>query len=895
MVDQLAPTERPFAPDPAFDARVLFAQGLEHVRALARAQWTDHNAHDPGITILELVAYALTELAYRNDFPIEDLVARAGASDPETAELTAAQFHRASAILPNRPWTAGDWRRALIDLKGVKNAWIEADDGARLIADLRQRELRRDPPDHEAWTEVVLRGPHRVRIEFMDRVSTPAQRKAVLAEVRAALQSQRNLCEDFTEVRVAKAQYFSLCAEIDLDTGADVTEAAAQLLFDLAHVIAPPVLNHTLAKMLARGATLPDLLEGPRLTHGLIDDAELAATTLPHEIRLSDLIGVAMDVPGIRAVRDLLLSPLERADEEDELAPDADPSAVLAEAVSVANPWRVPVRPGRLPRLSFAHGRLVFSKRGMPVAGWPIAAMPVPVRKRLEKLRDEARVKVETPTPMDPPLPVGRVRELAAWRSFQHDFPVLYGIGASGLPGRPDDARRAQALQLKGYLLFLDQWLADQLATLAQAGRRLSVAPADLQATAKGWTTKPKEQHTLESQVVVSVVDHDQLYPAGVTPRQLADCAESPSEAATRQQGLLDHLLARVGEDFAEYVAVVASAFGGGAPKAIADKCAFLEDVAALGRDRAGAHHQFPDSGDGAWNTDNVSGLERRLARLLGIADFTRRNLSSVSYDTYAEVDATPGDEFRFRVRHRVTGQILLSSSTNYVTRDQARAEMLRALERGQLAEGYQRLQTTDGRHYFNVVDATGEVLTRRIQYFDSAATLDEAIAELIAYLREHYSGEGLYVVEHLLLRPIEPDDPLLPICTDPGCDDCTDTDPYSYRLHVVLPAHAARFQNPAFRNFVEETIRREMPAHLLPTVCWIGTDDMARFERAWREWIELHAGLRTSGRKHKLQALIDALVSVKNIYPARALFDCSADEDKPPFILGKTSLGSAQ
>ncbi|MET0519985.1 MAG: hypothetical protein ABW005_14270, partial [Burkholderiaceae bacterium] len=59
----LPPIPRAPEADPAFDARALFEQGLAEVRRLAHAQWTDHNTHDPGITMLELLAYALTELA----------------------------------------------------------------------------------------------------------------------------------------------------------------------------------------------------------------------------------------------------------------------------------------------------------------------------------------------------------------------------------------------------------------------------------------------------------------------------------------------------------------------------------------------------------------------------------------------------------------------------------------------------------------------------------------------------------------------------------------------------------------------------------------------------------------------------------------------------------------
>ena len=60
--------------DPALDQQQLFAIGLDHVRRLSRRLWTDHNIHDPGITTLELLAYALTDLAYRARFPLEDLL-----------------------------------------------------------------------------------------------------------------------------------------------------------------------------------------------------------------------------------------------------------------------------------------------------------------------------------------------------------------------------------------------------------------------------------------------------------------------------------------------------------------------------------------------------------------------------------------------------------------------------------------------------------------------------------------------------------------------------------------------------------------------------------------------------------------------------------------------------
>ena len=875
--------------NPAFDARALFDESLAEVRRLSSALWTDHNTHDPGITMLELACYALTELAYRHALPIEDRLA--GDADGS------AQFHAPRAVLPNRALTELDWRKLLIDLPGVKNAWIESVADVQLYADLRRKELRQTPPAHPQFQAVPLRGLYRVRVEFMDTVNTQPERNGVLAAVRAALEGSRNLCEDFIEVRAVRAQFFAVCAELELDSDADVTEVAARLLFDISQVLAPPVPNHDLATLLARGTTLAEAFDGPLLENGFIADADLLASALPSEIRLSDVIGAAMDVPGLRSVRTLTVNPLERANEADENAADADPTEVVADAVPVANPWRIPVRAGRLPRLSLNQGRLVFSKRGLPVQGWNIADMPAPVRDRLQQLREEARLRVETPARTAvPPLVLGRSRPLAQWDSFQLDFPALYGIGQAGLGGRPGAPRQAQVLQLKGWLLLFDQLMADQLALLAVARQRLSVAPAELQAIAQRFgAAAAVRPHVLASQVVRSIVGHDDLYPPGVNEQALADAVESRAEATARQHRLLDHLLARVAEDFADYSGAMGSAFGTQAGRLIGDKCRFLGQVADSSLNRAGAMLQRPATAAGLWNTLNVSGLERRIAGLLGIADFSRRNLGLVSHDTYNEVDAVPDavTEYRFRVRHAVTRNILLSSSTRYPTPEAARAEMVLAIERAQQPEGYQRLVASDGRHYFNIVDATGEVLARRIRYYDSAQAMETAIAELMTYLIGHYSGEGLYLVEHLLLRPREATDPLLPICADPACDDCLDVDPYSYRIQIILPAYAGRFQDFGFRQFVEHTIRREVPAHVLPTLCWVSPEHMELFEKAWRDWLMLAGGFGPGGRQAKLQALIDALVSVKNVYPVRALFDCTGDETKPPFILGRASLGS--
>ena len=52
----------------------LREEGISLVQKYSGSKWTDYNYHDPGVTILEQLCYALTDLGYRANFRIEDLL-----------------------------------------------------------------------------------------------------------------------------------------------------------------------------------------------------------------------------------------------------------------------------------------------------------------------------------------------------------------------------------------------------------------------------------------------------------------------------------------------------------------------------------------------------------------------------------------------------------------------------------------------------------------------------------------------------------------------------------------------------------------------------------------------------------------------------------------------------
>ena len=134
-------TISPKVPDHiSLDYEALRKAGMGYIERLAKSIWTDYNPHDPGITMLELLAYAITDLSHRTSFPIEDLLT------DENGTLDN-QFFTAKEILSCNPLTITDYRKLLIDIEGVKNAWffVEEQAGPPIYPNCEESTLQFDP------------------------------------------------------------------------------------------------------------------------------------------------------------------------------------------------------------------------------------------------------------------------------------------------------------------------------------------------------------------------------------------------------------------------------------------------------------------------------------------------------------------------------------------------------------------------------------------------------------------------------------------------------------------------------------------------------------------------------------------------------------------------------
>jgi hypothetical protein len=210
------------------DYESLRRQGIAWLEKLAGSEWTDFNAHDPGITILEQVCYALTDLSYRINYDMDDLLSREG-------EDTYDSLYRPEQILVTKPVTLLDWRKLVIDVEGVKNAWFEpVPEPHPVLFYIENPALESDDAkvisltDEEGAIALTLQGLYRVLIEksaILDRGSND-----IIQDVSKRLHAQRGLSVDFESIQVINSQPIQLQASVEIDASADPEEVYVAIL-----------------------------------------------------------------------------------------------------------------------------------------------------------------------------------------------------------------------------------------------------------------------------------------------------------------------------------------------------------------------------------------------------------------------------------------------------------------------------------------------------------------------------------------------------------------------------------------------------------------------------------------------------------------------------------------
>lgn len=396
------------------DFFALKDEGIELAQHYSGAHWTDYNAHDPGVTILEQLCFALTELGYRAGLPIEDLLARADGC----------VFRRPAQMLPTEPVTEADYRRLLIDrLPELGNAWLNPSaEGPPGLCDIALYIAPGLPGQIETWHEAEAA-----------RIATRARRVYL---------RHRALGEDVGSVSVLRPVTARVVGRVAIDPAARPEAVMAQLLYRLGVLMAPEPRRASVEALAAEGIGAADVLEGPMLANGLIATAELTARR--RRIDAAELARYVAAVPGVLGVDELRVEVGNAA------------AGVRAE-VSGDECFALDAGlDGSFPVVLTAHGHLR-------------AVDGVEVRRLLTRRWAEHRRRFRTASELGRAfeIPRGRQRELGAYQPVSAHFPAVYGIGPQGLADDSSSERQSVARQLLGYLALFDRIMVDYLDRLA--------------------------------------------------------------------------------------------------------------------------------------------------------------------------------------------------------------------------------------------------------------------------------------------------------------------------------------------------------------------------------------------------------------------------------------------
>ncbi|MGG6229319.1 hypothetical protein [Tenacibaculum sp. SDUM215027] len=879
------------------DFSFLRKEGISYLETFGGKLWTDFNSHDPGVTILEMLCYAITDLGMRINTPLEDLLA---SKDPNLS--LQAQFYKASEIFPTKPVNELDYRKLFIDLEGVKNCWLRIYD-KKVFVDCKNNKLGYQKFEEilpEFQKDFKLKGLYSLLIDLEEDYT----KEQVLPHIKKAYHKNRNLCEDLIEVKEVDTQPIAICANIDVVPEADEEWVYANILFQIESYLSPSLQFYSVQQMLDKGYTTDEVFDGPVLTNGFIDTEELKKAELRKEVRLSDVMKIIMNVEGVKLINDISVG-------------------FCDENIIQENKWVVCIDPDKKPVLC-EKSTFNFSKGFLPL-NLNYDRVDTYLKQIKEDKEEAQKISAEG---KEITLPKGTVISSHEYTTIQNDFPDTYGIGQEGLGIHVTNERKAKGKQLKAYLTFFDQILATYFKHLSEVRTLLSV--------------NGQETRTFFTQAVKDIKDFDELvseYPQSNDDELTKLLFNQFDNNVARRNSILDHLLARFAERFGEYTFIMKALYGTATDEIVlSNKEAFLKDYKVISSERGLAFNYYKQTKENLWDTNNVSGFQKRIARLMGIANDKRRHLTETNVEIYEVTEGS--NTYRWRLKDN-DGNILLSATENYAKKAFAIEELYfavlqivqtkekdieKAFEEGVTSDmriGFIRIHESTPskpsipvKYSFDVINpekpesSTDYIIAKQYKYYTDINDLKKALLNTISFLKKDFTEEGMFLVEHMLLRPDVTNNEatnFLPICAK-DCEDCGTIDPYSYRVSIVLPGYTYRFSNPDFRRYMEDVIRQELPSHILPRICWVGErkgtiadeeNDLLQFENAYKTYLFAKTNLEQEQptENNELPNLIQAMQQLNTIYPVGRLTDCNAEDEALDgrIILNQSSIGNIQ
>lgn len=553
---------------------LLFEEGLSYVQKYSGKIWTDYNYHDPGVTFLEYLSYALTDLGYRTNFPIEDLFLFGSDSFDSIKENL---LFGPAAAFSSSPVTVNDYRKLIIDrIKLVANAWI---------VPIKSNKMG-------------LRGLFEIFIECADDLSD-IELHYLKKEVADLFYKYRLVGHDLEEVYILKKVYLSIEGSIVIESDALGELVMAKLYSVLDSYINPRVKFHDPMRLWNEQGIAPEkVFTGPLPKYGFVFEEDL--TSKIDAIYLSRIKELILTVEGVKEIRNLQL---------------------FKNGLPVFDNF-VQLQKTEFPKIDFMDELTDTFESNLKLLKNNVVyeVDPIITKQLLSAEISSSSSFYYQELQYEEKLPPSRftLEQLRSHFPIHNELPAFFGVGVTGVSKNASKEIQSSALQLSAYLYFFEQIMASYLTQLSGLRQLFSINDTSSTYFHQLPSSIPNLDKFLSSQEEVK--------------NALYESAERSDDYLDRKNRLLDHLLARFGEklDETKLKKICRSSdldsSENWAKSILQTKVNLLTQLIELGQNKSKG---FDLKATEIWDCSNLSSIEKRIGLTLGIQNIIRRNISA--------------------------------------------------------------------------------------------------------------------------------------------------------------------------------------------------------------------------------------------------------------------------
>jgi len=808
--------------------------GLSDIQRLSGNIWTDYNEHDPGVTTLEQLCYALTELSYRAELPLEDLLLQEGSDEIDSKRQA---LFRPELILPCNPVTTNDYRKLIVDrIKSVANVWLTPYFGVN--SNLSQESVK----------GLYLISVYAPDVDECGRDGADDSDE-IKNKVRHLYNCHRDLCEDVQEITILTPVLVEVGAVVTVTGNQTANIIMANIFFNIGLLLAPELQKKSLQEKLATGESTDSIFEGPLLLTGLIDDDQMQPKA--QCISVNDIVRSVLQVDNVvnaSNVEVFLINNKQRFTRDDEIPISIDEILKLDTNLKQGQ-WEFPV---------------ILIRNGIK-----LSVNGEIVKRELNKIWQQYRTSYNLEIQYEKyfNLPKGKFRDLKQYYSFQNQYPDVYGINEYGVSGNETTERFAQAKQLKGYLLVFDQILSNFFSQLEHV--------KDLYSIDKGIQQSYFYQYLNNSVPGIEpLLRKEECVPGSEGyHRGLPLIIKSQDPYIERRNRFLSVLLAIYGQSL-ETIYVPPQFENEYDSRLLNAKLLWLHYLISGTCNRGRAMDYLAPN-----VKDNIAGMQLKIRIQLGMGVLEHRSLNQVCSELGVEiVDANEKASFGKIIEtysdeiEEDFGQLSrVSTSIDYPVTDLSYDEndTTQSLLHGQkltnefisIAASIENYRLGKFHKQNNVSVLCKSSLINSKWFFVSKYPNQEMAQKSINVLANQAHElncfcDQLYLVEHTLLRhalyQINDDDyndfnsELISHYNklDDAIERVTYQEPiesdefiFSFTMTAVVSANPSQLKDSAFRMSVHEAVQQNSPANLLLRYCFISARNMYFFEILYWDW----------------------------------------------------------